>query len=131
MRIPSMLLKQLYTFGSLHNTDKGVVFTVKNRLTDVTLTALHGVQIDGKPVPQDKIVMEADDENKTKLTPAKLQKKPYAFPLGQSLTVTLGIEPLSADKHKIQIEFETKEYGRLKVTVDDQRDRQKRHTHPP
>jgi len=119
MRIPSMLLKQLYTFGSLHNTDKGVVFTVKNRLTDVTLTALHGVQIDGKAVPQDKIVMEVDDENKTKLTPAKLQKKPFAFPLGQSINMVLGIEPLSADKHKIQIEFETKEYGRLKVTVDD------------
>jgi len=119
MRIPSMMLKQLYTFGTLHNTDRGVVFTVKNRLTDVTLVALHGVQIDGKDVPPDKIVMEFDDEKQTKLTPAKLQKKPVTFPLRQSITIVLGIEPLSSGKHKIQIEFEAEGYGRLKVTVED------------
>jgi len=119
MRIPSMLLKQLYTFGTLHNTDKGVVFTVKNRLTDVTLVALHSVKIDGKEVPPDKIVMEIDDEKKTKLTPAKLNKKPIEFPLRQSIKFVLGIDPLPKGKHKIEIEFEAEGYGKLKVVVED------------
>ncbi len=42
--IPSLLLKQLYTFDSLKNTPQGVKFSLKNRLTDVTVTALHHVK---------------------------------------------------------------------------------------
>ncbi len=36
--IPSMMLKQLYTFGSLKNTPDGVKFSLKNRLSDATMT---------------------------------------------------------------------------------------------
>jgi len=39
MLIPSMLLKKLYTLGSLKNTAAGVQFAVKNRLSDTELTA--------------------------------------------------------------------------------------------
>ena len=45
--IPSMLLKQLYTFGSLANTERGVRFSLKNRLSDGTVTGLHHVKFDG------------------------------------------------------------------------------------
>ena len=34
--IPSMILKQLYTFGSLKNLPDGVKFSLKNRLSDAT-----------------------------------------------------------------------------------------------
>jgi len=40
MIVPSLLLKQLYTFGSLSNTPDGVKFSLKNRLQDATLTEL-------------------------------------------------------------------------------------------
>ena len=81
MRIPSMLLKQLYTFGSLRNSGEGVAFKVKNRLTDVTLLALHGIKIDGKSVPLNKIVLQVEDEQGTVLTPAELMARPLFFPL--------------------------------------------------
>ena len=38
MFVPSMLLKQLYTFGSLKNTGEGVPFSISNRLSDVPVT---------------------------------------------------------------------------------------------
>ena len=38
MFVPDALLEQLYTFGSLENTDRGVEFALKNRLKDATLT---------------------------------------------------------------------------------------------
>ncbi len=38
--IPSLLLKQLHTFGSLKNTDHGVEFSVKNRLSDTRIIGL-------------------------------------------------------------------------------------------
>ena len=50
--IPSMLLKQLYTFGSLKNTPDGVEFSLKNRLSDTTVTGLQQVKIDDVEVPR-------------------------------------------------------------------------------
>ena len=46
--IPSMLLRQLYTFNSLKNTENGVQFAIKNRLTDVEFTELKSVSINGR-----------------------------------------------------------------------------------
>ncbi len=46
--VPSMLLKQLYTRGSLRNASDGVVFSVKNRLSDAKLVALKKVEIGDK-----------------------------------------------------------------------------------
>ncbi len=119
MRIPSLILKQLYTFGSLRNSGEGVAFKVKNRLTDVTLTALHGIKIDGKAVPLDKVVLEVEDEKGTVLTPAQLRANPLPFPLRQVIEVVMDMPPLEPGKHRIEIEFETKEYGKLKVKVED------------
>ena len=53
LAIPSMLLKQLHTNGSLRNTDDGVQFSVKNRLSDATFTGLTGLKFDGYEVPAD------------------------------------------------------------------------------
>ncbi len=119
MRIPSLILKQLYTFGSLRNSGEGVAFKVKNRLTDVTLLALHGIKIDGKPVPLDKIILEVEDEAGTVLTPAELRARPLFFPLRQVIEIVMDIPPLEPGKHKIEIEFETEKYGKLKVKVED------------
>ena len=47
MMIPSLLLKQLYTFGSLQNSDEGVQFSIKNRLSDAILIAIQSVEFDG------------------------------------------------------------------------------------
>ena len=43
MFVPSLLLKQLYTFGSLKNSADGLQFSMKNRLSDATLTGLRGI----------------------------------------------------------------------------------------
>ncbi|MCB0060328.1 MAG: hydroxymethylglutaryl-CoA reductase, partial [Caldilineaceae bacterium] len=59
--IPSMLLKQLYTFGSLKNTPDGVKFSLKNRLSDTTVTALQQVKFDDVEVPRSGISVVLDD----------------------------------------------------------------------
>ena len=43
MLIPSLLLKKLYTLGSLKNTSEGVAFSIKNRLSDAELVGLRTV----------------------------------------------------------------------------------------
>ena len=61
LAIPSMVLKQLHTFGSLKNTAGGVQFSVKNRLSDARLTGLTGLKFDGYEVPADSISIRLDD----------------------------------------------------------------------
>jgi len=50
MVIPSMILKQLYTNGSLKNTPEGVQFSIKNRLSDATLTGVTSLKFNGQKV---------------------------------------------------------------------------------
>ena len=84
--VPSLLLKQLYTFGSLQNTGSGVRFSVKNRLSDATLTGIQKVRLDGKDVRMDHIALELG--NGEVLTPSELAESPIEFPLRQVVEIT-------------------------------------------
>ncbi len=59
--VPSMLLKQLYTFGSLENLDTGVKFSVKNRLSDATITSVDSLKLGGQNVPLEKVTLNLGD----------------------------------------------------------------------
>jgi hydroxymethylglutaryl-CoA reductase (NADPH) len=116
--IPSLLLKQLYTFGSLKNTAGGVQFAIKNRLSDAEVTELQGITIDGAAVPKDAIALDLGDG--TILSPAQIATgRPIAFPLRKILTVLAKIDPLPHGKHKIAIAFKAKPFGALKFEVED------------
>ncbi len=117
LAIPSLLLKQLHTFGSLKNTADGVEFSVKNRLSDTTLTGLTGLKFDGYEVPLDSILVRLPDG--TTLTPAQLAAAPLDFPLRRTLDIVAAIDPLPIGKHEIEIRFEAQPFGRLKLKVDD------------
>ena len=61
IKIPSLILKQLYTFGSLKNVNGGVQFSVKNRLSDATLTGLNSIKFDGQAIPLDGVTIILED----------------------------------------------------------------------
>ncbi|MCB0201888.1 MAG: hydroxymethylglutaryl-CoA reductase [Caldilineae bacterium] len=114
--IPSMVLKQLYTFGSLRNSPDGVRFSLKNRLSDATLTALNGVSFDGQPVPLGKLSVLLD--NGEVLSPEMLKQHPVDFPLRRSLEIVADIPPLAEGKYRIEVKFEAKPFGSLTLKVD-------------
>lgn len=118
MFIPSLLLKQLYTFGSLENTDGGVQFTLKNRLSDASFTALLDVRINGNAVPLDAITLNfgsGSPLNSSDISPSQ----PIEFPLRKIVTLNAAIPPLNEGKHKIEITFQSKPFGKLNFSVDD------------
>ena len=118
MFIPSMLLKQLYTFGSLENTPEGVQFTIKNRLSDAIFTKLLEIKIDGNPIPLENIHLNFG-KGKT-LSPDQISPgSPLDFPLRKIVTLQAAIPPLEEGKHKISISFQTKPFGKLSFSVDD------------
>ena len=118
MFVPSVLLKQLYTFGSLENTDQGVQFAVKNRLKDTALIELVEVQVDGTTVPRDQLRLHMG--NGDTLTPDEISEEtPVDFPLRRTLQVQTGLPPIDTGKHQINITFRADPFGELSVSVED------------
>jgi hydroxymethylglutaryl-CoA reductase (NADPH) len=116
LTIPSMLLKQLYTRDSLHNTADGVRFSLKNRLSDSTVTALHGVKIDGVEVALNAITIDLGDG--AKLSPAQVAARPVDFPLRRSIDILCAVPSLSKGLHKLEVRFEAIPFGPLTLKVD-------------
>lgn len=118
MFVPTMLLKQLYTYGSLENTAQGVQFSIKNRLSDAELTELQGVHFDGTEVPREDLRLHLDDGST--VTPDDItQQQPVGFPLRQTLRITVHGQQLDYGKHEITIAFRSKPFGKLSFTVED------------
>jgi hydroxymethylglutaryl-CoA reductase (NADPH) len=118
MLIPSMLLKKLYTLGSLQNAEHGVQFALKNRLSDAELTGLKSLAIDGRPIALSEITLELADGKVLK--PDQISAAtPIAFPLRATVLLHTRLAPLPLGLHEIEIAFETKPFGKLQFKVED------------
>ena len=117
MFVPSLLLKQLYTFGSLRNSDDGVQFSIKNRLSDATVTGLKGIRINGQEIPLQNVEVRIDDAviQTHQITPAQ----PLSFPLRRTLEIVAKRPALPLGKHDIELSFDSKPFGQLKLSVQD------------
>ncbi len=118
MLIPSLLLKKLYTLGSLKNTPQGVMFSIKNRLSDAELVALRSLTVDGREVPLGAIRLTLADGRV--LAPEEITaSQPLTFPLRAVVDVHAGIPALADGKHAISISFESRPFGKLQFVVED------------
>ncbi len=118
MKIPSLILKQLYTYGSLEPAEEGVQFGLKNRLSDATLTGLKSVVIDGEEIPLENVAVSLGDGDL--VTPAEISReKPIAFPLAKAIAVQCRGVDLEKGRHEIRISFETDPFGLLELKVKD------------
>lgn len=115
--IPSLLLKQLYTFGSLENIDGGVQFSIKNRLSDATLKKIEHIKLDGQEVRLTAVTLDLGDNDIRTLD--QLTAEPIAFPLRRIVTIRTACPHLGKGKHKIEIKFKADPFGTLNLKVDD------------
>ncbi len=118
MRIPSLLLRQLYTFGSLANEGEGFHFSLKNRLRDVTLTRVRSLRVDGLDIPLDDLVIDLGDGHTLRATEISPQR-PQAFPLRQGARLRSARGLLPQGPHEIRITFETLPFGSMEIAVKD------------
>jgi len=118
MQIPQLILRQLYTFGSLEHANGGVQFGLKNRLSDATLLKLQKVEIAGTPVSLEDLTLDAGAGQAVRgseISPSA----PMPFPLRKTIVVRAPGVRLPTGKHKIQLTFETQPFGTLALTVED------------
>ncbi|MFK7922066.1 MAG: hydroxymethylglutaryl-CoA reductase [Bacteroidia bacterium] len=116
MLVPSLLLKQLYTFGSLENTDGGVKFSLKNRLSDATITGVRKVVINGQDIPLEEVKLIVSGKE---ILPSEISKSsPIDFPLRAIVDIHGKMAPLDLGKHPLEVHFDAKPFGKLKLKVD-------------
>ncbi len=118
MLIPSMLLKRLYTYGSLENLETGVRFAIKNRLSDASITELTHIKINKQVIPATRIRLKLGDQ--MVLAPDQVTPStPIEFPLRRIVHIEADIEPLPTGKHVIEIAARTKPFGAIKFDAED------------
>jgi hydroxymethylglutaryl-CoA reductase (NADPH) len=118
MLIPSLLLKKLYTLGSLRNTSQGVEFSIKNRLSDAELVALRTLTIDGHELPLHVVTLSLADG--TLVRPEEIApNQPLQFPLRSVVDVRAALPALADGKHTIGLAFESRPFGKLHFSVED------------
>lgn len=118
MEIPSLVLKQLYNFNSLCNAENaGVRFTLKNRLSDATISKLISVSIAENNIPLEKIDLIVND---TKIPALVLNNGEIInFPLRQIVHLQCDIPALAPGKYDITITVETAPFGVLVLNITD------------
>ena len=130
MQIPSVLLRQLYSFGSLTNEAGGFAFELKNRLSDSTLLRLVHVVVDGAPVALDRLAVSLGGEDYRPAN-ALSPDAPLFFPLRQTARLHADGLELPAGEHDIRVAVETSPFGRLEVKAKDTVGPSRRHAGIP
>jgi hydroxymethylglutaryl-CoA reductase (NADPH) len=116
MFIPQLVLKQLYTFGSLKNTPNGIKFSLKNRLADAKITLVKKIYIDDRELALTDVMI---DEGQKTIPVLDISKDhPLEFPLRKSLDIYAKTPQLDAGKHRIRINFSATPFGSLELKVD-------------
>ena len=117
MKIPSLILRQLYTYSSLKNTNGGVRYSLKNRLSDAKLVGVSDLKIDKKAIPNDavRLIINGKEFKMTEVAAVS----PVEFPLKQVVDVFMAIPHLEEGKHEIEISFVTDGFGKFTLKVDD------------
>ena len=106
MKIPSLILKQLYTFGSLENQAHGVQFGLKNRLSDAALTGVNEIRIDGEPLPLEDVLFDLG--HGSEVSPSAVSPdNPVDCPLAKLMTVIWKRGAHDIRKHTLDISVET------------------------
>jgi len=117
VKIPSLVLKQLFNHGSLENSPNGVTFGLKNRLSDAVLTGVREVSIDGRNVPIGDVVLMLGDRAVEAADVSGDQA--IDLPLAKTITVVCRIPALEVGKHSIGLSFDSTPFGQLSFSVKD------------
>jgi hydroxymethylglutaryl-CoA reductase (NADPH) len=118
MKIPQLLLRQLYTFGSLTNGPEGLHFSLKNRLRDVTLTRIIRVRIGTMDIGPEALQVDLGDGS-WKPAGAVSPERPEEFPLRRVAHMRAPGKSIADGTYEIEIGIEVKGVGALVVKVKD------------
>ena len=116
--IPEKILKRLYTYGSLKDTDRGVEFEVKNRLQDAKFAGINRLVINGDEVDSESVQLVTADGDSFRLDEVT-EDSPIQFPVGRTVTVVVEGMNLPTGDHDIHVDFVAEPFGELTLEIGD------------
>jgi hydroxymethylglutaryl-CoA reductase (NADPH) len=116
--VPDKVLKRLYTYGSLRDTERGVEFEVKNRLQEAKFAGVRRTAINGQEIDPEQMLLETADDETLRLDEVTAEN-PIPLPVGRTVRVIIEEMNLSAGEHDIYIEFTAKPFGDLTLDITD------------
>ncbi len=118
MKIPQRLLRQLYTCGSLAGGPDGLRFSLKNRLTDVTLTRIGGVRIGGVQIPPEQLEIDLGDGRWRSAT-SVTRGAPEPFPLRRVAQVRAPGRTVPEGIVDVEVDIEVDGLGAITIRAQD------------
>ncbi len=116
--VSPLIIKKMYSTGSLKNVEDGVSFCIKNQIREAMLTGVFDVTINGKEIPLHNIVVRTNGSRR-KATEIDM-KKAIPFPFGEDMEIHARTETLSKNQeHQITLSIETGQFGVLDLAAID------------
>jgi len=112
-------LERLFTWESLENTERGVEFELKNRLTEAEFEGVTAAKIDGEAVAAADITLELDEDERytaEEITP----ENPLELDLAETVQVILDRDRLRRGVHELELGLRVEGYGEVGFTTDDE-----------
>ncbi|MFB6178644.1 MAG: hydroxymethylglutaryl-CoA reductase [Halorientalis sp.] len=116
--VPEKILKRLYTYGSLTNTEQGLRFEVKNRLRDAEFAGVDRLVINDQRIDPERVQLETVDGKIHQLENVD-DDNPLSFPVGRTLYVIVDDMELPTGDHQIEIDFQANPFGELSLSIAD------------
>lgn len=117
-QFPSFLLKQLYVPGSFRNTPNGFELTLRNRIAPATLVGFGPLQLDGRDIPRDQILISIGVGKPIRASDIT-RESPQAFPFNSAVHFQVDDQPLALGKHRLSLAVNTAEAGEFKIDAED------------
>lgn len=116
--VSPIILRKIYSTGSLRNLKEGVSFQIRNQMRDAALTGLNELVIDGQRISADRIFIGNNGSKKRADAIDFLNTVP--FPLGENIEIKAIILPLGKNQdHQISLSLEAEPFGRLNLDASD------------
>lgn len=119
MFVPKSMLKQLYTIGSLKETQNGLSFSLKNRIKNASFKQILHLSIDNQAIDNHKITVTLNSGTNADCKTLE-QRQGVEFPLGAILHVFVEdcFVPITKNV-SIHLTISTQPFGDLELTVED------------
>ena len=116
--IPPIILKRIYSIGSLKNLKEGAAFIIKNPMKDALIKGLTGILINGKEIPLHEVTVGS---NGNAVRASNIDSEhPFPFPMGQEVEFLVHSVALAKNtEHRINISFQTDLFGPLDLEATD------------
>lgn len=115
---PKKVLRKLYNHTSLKHAGGDVCISVKNRLSPGWTHGISRVAINGQYDSRAKVTIASSSVPSMQIGKTS-PENPIDFSLGDMLTFSLGVEPMSGGEQTIEVDFQTLPFDQLQLKVSD------------